>query len=90
MRILCKDNDSPIHFFVLEVSAAYYDKDVNGLVLCPVNDDMDDFCYPHMHPDRCDSIVFDLFRLGVLDLRNCGVIQLYSDHVEVKDDEDDV
>lgn len=82
MKVLCWDNEECNQLFVLEVCAAYYDEDIQGLVLTPVYSSFDDFCFPDMHFDCCNGIIFELYQKGMCDLRGYGEIQLYSDIAE--------
>lgn len=81
MRVLCCDAVDASCSFVFDVSAAYYDGDVNGLVLTPCCPSFCDFCFPDMHISECNAVIYALYRDGFCDLLRYGKIQLYSDLV---------
>lgn len=87
MKVLCWDNKECNHLFVLDVCAAYFDEDVQGLLLTPCYSSFDDFCYPDIDVDMCNFLITKLYSEGVCDLREFGEVQLYSDIVN--DDEED-
>lgn len=81
MKVLCWDNPECNNLFVLEVCAAYYDDDINGLLLTPACGSFDDFCFPDLSLASCNRIISELYSMGQSDLRRLGEIQMYSDIV---------
>ena len=79
MKVLCYDDLDFKNLFVFDVCAAYYDEDIAGLVLVSSCDSFDMFCFPDMHFDCCNGIIFELFHDDICDLRNFCQIMVYSD-----------
>ena len=79
MKVLCWGNKECDQLVVLDICAAFYDGEVDGLVLKPSVPEYCDYCLAGIPPAVCNMIISHLYDKGCYNFRKFDYIRPYGE-----------